>query len=126
MAGEFTTPETMEVLHEAALQPSRTQKADNPVDWVRKNLFNSWYNSLITVVLGAITIYVAYRLLVADGLPMDRQGQFVPVPARATDLAIRLTARPLKASRARLRPPTTSTRDVGGPDSTDFISGRRW
>ena len=75
---------------------------------------------------GLISVYVAYRLLVADGLPMDRQGQFVPVPARATELAIRLTARPLRASRARLRPPTTSTRDVGGPDSTDFISGRRW
>ena len=63
MAGEFTTPETMEVLHEAALQPSRTQRADNPIEWVRKNLFNSWYNSLITIVLGAVTLYVGYRLL---------------------------------------------------------------
>ena len=75
---------------------------------------------------GMIALYVAYRLLVADGLPMDRQGEFVPVPARATELAIRLTSRPLKASRARLRPPAGTSRDVSGSDPTGFISGRRW
>ena len=74
---------------------------------------------------GLIAFYVAYRMLVADGLPMDRQGAFVPVPARATELAIRLTARPLKASRARLRPPAGTSRDVSGSDSTGFTSGRR-
>lgn len=75
---------------------------------------------------GLLAVYVAYRLLVAEGLPMDRQGPFVPVPARAAELAIRLTSRPLRASRDRLRPPTTTDRDVGGSDPSGFISGRRW
>ena len=75
---------------------------------------------------GLIALYVAYRLLVADGLPMERQGEFVPLPARASELAIRLTARPLRESRSKLRSPTASTRDVGGSDPTGFISGRRW
>ncbi len=52
---------------------------------------------------GAIALYVAYRLVVEDALPMNRQGPFVPMPARATDFAIRLTSRPLRASRAKLR-----------------------
>ena len=30
-------------------------------DWVRRNLFNSWYNSILTVVLGLVAIYVSYR-----------------------------------------------------------------
>jgi MFS family permease len=75
---------------------------------------------------GTIALYVAYRLVAADGLPMERQGEFVPVPARATELAIRLTARPLNASRARLRPPGAASRDLSGSDPTGFISGRRW
>jgi MFS family permease len=50
-----------------------------------------------------IAAYVAYRLVVEDAVPLSRQGPFVPVPARASEFAIRLTARPLRASRARLR-----------------------
>jgi MFS family permease len=42
---------------------------------------------------GAIAAYVAVRLLTEDALPLDRQGPFVPMPARATDLAIRLVGR---------------------------------
>jgi len=52
---------------------------------------------------GMIALYVAYRLVAEDALPMNRQGPFVPMPARSTDFAIRLTARPLRVSRARLR-----------------------
>ena len=52
---------------------------------------------------GMIALYVAYRLVAEDALPVSRQGPFVPVPARATDFAIRLTSRPLRGSRARLR-----------------------
>jgi MFS family permease len=60
---------------------------------------------------GAIALYVAYRLLAKDGLPVERQGRFVPVPARATDLAVRLAVRPLRGTRpARRRP------DGGEPD----------
>ena len=52
---------------------------------------------------GMIALYVAYRLVTEDALPVNRQGPFVPVPARATDFAIRLTSRPLRVSRSRLR-----------------------
>ena len=52
---------------------------------------------------GMIAIYVAYRLVAEDAIPMSRQGPFVPIPARATDFAIRLTSRPLRVSRSRLR-----------------------
>jgi MFS family permease len=54
---------------------------------------------------GSIALYVAYRLVAEDALPIDRQGPFVPMPARASEFAIRLTARPLRVSRARLRRP---------------------
>ena len=52
---------------------------------------------------GMIAVYVAYRLVAEDAIPMSLQGPFVPMPARASEFAIRLTSRPLRASRARLR-----------------------
>ena len=54
---------------------------------------------------GLIALYVASRLVAEDAVPLSVQGPFVPVPARATDFAIRLTSRPLKVSRSRLRRP---------------------
>ena len=57
----------------------------------------------LAVTHGVIVAYVGYRIVSADTLPMERQGKFVALPARSTELAIRLTARPLKASRAALR-----------------------
>jgi MFS family permease len=50
-----------------------------------------------------IAAYVGYRIVSADALPMERQGKFVAFPARSTEMAIRLAARPLRASRAALR-----------------------
>ncbi len=54
---------------------------------------------------GLIAAYVAYRLVTEEAVPLSRQGPFVPMPARATEFAIRLTSRPLRASRERLRRP---------------------
>ncbi|HEY3485376.1 MAG TPA: hypothetical protein VGK49_08320, partial [Ilumatobacteraceae bacterium] len=34
-----------------------------PGRWIKKRLFSTWYNGVITVVLGAIVLAVAYRLL---------------------------------------------------------------
>lgn len=78
----------------------------------------------LVVTHGIIVVYVVYRLVVADGLPLDRQGPFVPMPARATDYALRLAARPLKVSRSKLRP-TSSYRDRRDTDATSAVSGRR-
>jgi MFS family permease len=52
---------------------------------------------------GLVAAYVGYRLVAEEAVPLSGQGPFVPVPARATDFAIRLTSRPLRASRERLR-----------------------
>jgi len=84
----------------------------------------------LVVTHALIACYVAYRLLVADGLPMERQGAFVPVPARGSVLAIRLTSRPLRTSRTKLRRPRSSKRgnngpDTSGPDTSGFIPSRR-
>ena len=57
----------------------------------------------LVVSHGVIVAYVGYRIVSADALPMERQGKFVAFPARSTEMAIRLVARPLKASRAALR-----------------------
>ena len=59
---------------------------------------------MLVATHGMICVYVAYRLVFREGLPLDEQGEFVPAPARGTDLAVRLASRPLTASRALLRP----------------------
>jgi general L-amino acid transport system permease protein len=38
-------------------------RATSPRDWVRQNLFNTWYNALITIVLAPAIGYVIYRAL---------------------------------------------------------------
>jgi MFS family permease len=57
----------------------------------------------LVVTHGLVAAYVASRLVTEDAIPRSMQGPFVPIPARATDFAIRLTSRPLRASRERLR-----------------------
>lgn len=41
---------------------------------------------------GLIAAYVAYRLVAEDAVPVSRQGPFVPMPARATEVAVRLAS----------------------------------
>lgn len=58
-----------------------------PREWVRANLFNNWYNSLITIVFGAIALYGGYYIVrflfvtarwepVADNLELFMIGTF--------------------------------------------------
>ncbi|MEM7275767.1 MAG: MFS transporter [Actinomycetota bacterium] len=42
---------------------------------------------------GLIAVYLAYRIVSRDALPMSRQGRFLPVPARATATLTSLAAR---------------------------------
>ena len=42
---------------------------------------------------GAIAVYLVFRILARTGLPMERQGRFLPIPARASATAIGLLAR---------------------------------
>ncbi len=48
------------------------------------------------VVFGIVIVYVGYRLVAKDPLPMNRQKRFVPFPARAGVMAIGLVARPVR------------------------------
>lgn len=34
-----------------------------PWEWVRRNLFSSWFNTLLTLVIGPLVLYVGYRLI---------------------------------------------------------------
>lgn len=69
----------------------------------------------LVVTHGVIAAYVAYRLVAEDALPVALQGPFVPMPARASEFAIRLTSRPLRASRARLQPLQEDDQPVATP-----------
>ncbi len=42
---------------------------------------------------GTIATYLTYRIVARDGLPMSRQGRFLPIPARASATAIGQLAR---------------------------------
>lgn len=42
----------------------------------------------LVVTHGAIAIYLAYRIVAKDGIPLSRQGRFIPIPARASATAI--------------------------------------
>jgi hypothetical protein len=44
------------------------------------------------VTHGLIAAYVAYRLVAEEAIPVSRQRPFVPMPARATEFAVRLAA----------------------------------
>lgn len=55
-------------------------RAQSPGDWIRKNLFNTWYNSLLTLVLAPAIGYVIYRGL-----------RFVFVSARWEIVEVNLT-----------------------------------
>lgn len=48
---------------------------------------NMFFVSLI-VTHGAIAAYLAYRIVSRDALPLSRQGRFIPIPARASAMAI--------------------------------------
>lgn len=52
----------------------------SPAAWARRNLFNSWYNSLLTLVLGVVAGYLAYRSIL-----------FVAVNGRWSPVRVNLT-----------------------------------
>ena len=67
---------TIETTSKASVEPgSRPPVPPGPVQWLKKNLFSTWYNSILTV-LGFIIIFVIVRgianwvLFVADWSPV--------------------------------------------------------
>ena len=82
---------------------------------VMSRLGHVWFFWTMAGCFGVIVAYVGYRVAVKDAMPQDQQHPFVPFPARATDVAIRLVALPLRATkkvsrsvvtRRHERPPT--------------------
>ena len=57
MSDVATAPE--ETPEESARPPDKMPKGE----WVRKNLFNNWYNSVLTVVLALVSLYLLVVLL---------------------------------------------------------------
>lgn len=51
-----------------------------PGKWVRKNLFNSWYNTAVTVLLVLVIVYALYRF----GLFLFVNGRWAPVRQNLT------------------------------------------
>lgn len=47
----------------APLPEEPPSRAQSPGEWIRANLFNTWYNSLLTIVLTPAIGYVIYRAL---------------------------------------------------------------
>jgi general L-amino acid transport system permease protein len=43
--------------------PPLVEPARGATDWARKNLFNNWYNSLLTLALSALVIWAVFALL---------------------------------------------------------------
>ncbi len=47
----------------ALAESNRPRHGDKtPREWIKSNLFNTWYNTIITLVVGVVTIYVGYRI----------------------------------------------------------------
>lgn len=55
--------ESVGVLSAAARETGAPTEKLPAGKWAKKNLFSNWYNSLITVVLGALSIYILYRFV---------------------------------------------------------------
>lgn len=55
---------TIDTLPEPAVEPTRPpEPALAPRAWLRRHLFNTWYDALITVVFGGVTVWVLVALL---------------------------------------------------------------
>ena len=43
-------------------EPSRPKEKLPPGKWIRKNLFNNWYNSILTIVLSVVILFLLWRV----------------------------------------------------------------
>ncbi len=52
-----------EIMHALAEADAPKHGDQTPREWIKSNLFNTWYNTLITVVFGVIAVWAGYRAL---------------------------------------------------------------
>ncbi len=79
---------------------------------------SGWFFWTMAVFFGVIATYVGYRLVSKDAMPQEDQHPFVPFPARATNVAIRLISAPVKATKVVGR--TVVSRRHERPPSLDL------
>ena len=61
MATEVTTGVGHDDMVATPDPPRAPTKRLPPGEWLRKNLFNNWYNSIVTVVLAVVILFLAYQ-----------------------------------------------------------------
>ena len=72
-----------------------------------------WFFWTMTIAFGSIVVYLSWRIAVKEALPMERQTDFVPFPARAGSFAMHLVLTPVKkATRIAAGRHVTSRRHV--------------
>ncbi|MFN3255005.1 MAG: amino acid ABC transporter permease [Ilumatobacter sp.] len=75
------------IMHGLAESNAPRHSDQTPQEWVRSNLFNTWYNSIITVVFGALALVLGFLFLrfvfvnarwepVSDNLELFMVGRF--------------------------------------------------
>ncbi|NND76065.1 MAG: MFS transporter [Ilumatobacter sp.] len=79
---------------------------------------SAWFFWMMASFFGVIAVYLGYRLASKVAMPQDQQHPFVPFPARATNVAIRLISAPVKATKSVGR--TVVTRKHERPPSLDL------
>jgi MFS family permease len=62
-----------------------------------------WFFGTIIVAVAVVVAFVLLRVVIADPLPMERQRRFVNVPARASELVLRLAPHQRRAQGRRQR-----------------------
>lgn len=55
-----------------------------------------WFYWSLASVFSVVILYVGYRMIAKEALPMERQKSFVPFPARAGYMAIGLVVKPVR------------------------------
>lgn len=55
---------------------------------------DTWFFVTLAAANAVIVVYIGYRIIARDALPMERQRRFVNVPARASELVLRLAPKP--------------------------------
>ncbi len=72
-------------------------------------LGSAWFFWLVSGAFAVVVGFILYRIVFREALPEEREGEYLPVPARASQLAVSAIARPVRsvasaAGRAAHRP----------------------
>ncbi|MFN3255879.1 MAG: MFS transporter [Ilumatobacter sp.] len=76
-----------------------------------------WFFGVLVVAFSTVVLYTLWRVLVKEAMPVERQGEFLPFPARATTMAIAIVRRPTpRSSKVFSGRPNVTGRDPHHPN----------